>query len=158
MKQCPRCQKTKSESDFGKDSNRKDGLYYYCRECKKRHDDANRTLVATKKNKTSAEWRKANPEYHKSWWKSNKELSNKYTREKKNRKLNCEGSHTEAQWKSLCKKYGNKCLCCGKKTTLTRDHIIPLTKGGTDYISNIQPLCGSCNSKKRTKTIDYRPR
>ncbi len=36
------------------------------------------------------------------------------------------------------------------------DHVVPLTKGGTDDIGNIQPLCGACNRKKFVAIIDYR--
>lgn len=69
------------------------------------------------------------------------------------------GSHTEEQWQALVKKYG-RCLCCGDtKAKIYRDHIVPVSRGGTDDISNIQPLCVRCNFRKGNRhATDYRPR
>jgi len=82
-----------------------------------------------------------------------------YRKRYKARKKNAEGSHTLGEWELLKKQYNHTCPCCHKsepKITLTEDHIIPLSKGGSDYIENIQPLCRRCNRDKYTKVIKYK--
>jgi len=69
------------------------------------------------------------------------------------------GDLTTEQWSSVLEKYNYTCLCCGKKEPeilITLDHIVPLSKGGEHTLSNVQPLCKSCNSSKNVKAIDYR--
>jgi 5-methylcytosine-specific restriction enzyme A len=43
----------------------------------------------------------------------------------------------------------HQCQSCGRSTKLAIDHIIPLAKGGSNDISNLQTLCTSCNSQKK---------
>lgn len=43
---------------------------------------------------------------------------------------------------------GWECRRCGSHRDLTVDHVVPRVKGGTDDPSNLQTLCGSCNSSK----------
>lgn len=85
-----------------------------------------------------------------------------WTKNKRNRvikRLRVEGnSHTFGEWEILKAQYNYTCPSCSEeepKIKLTEDHIIPLSKGGSDKIENIQPLCGSCNFKKHTNTTKY---
>ena len=72
------------------------------------------------------------------------------------------GNHAWQEWEEVKAKYNYCCALCGisekdlvkkwKRTNfikLTEDHIVPIVRGGTDYIKNIQPLCISCNAKKK---------
>lgn len=91
--------------------------------------------------------RKDNPEKYREW-----------DRNHRAKRRKAEGSFTKQEWENLKKKYGYVCLRCKKKEPqikLVPDHIIPLAKKGTNYISNIQPLCEKCNGWKYTKIISY---
>lgn len=75
------------------------------------------------------------------------------------REKNAEGYFSGTQWKALIEYYSpnGECLACGVISKMTVDHVVPLAKGGTNYIYNIQPLCGKCNRSKWVNTTDYRP-
>ena len=84
-----------------------------------------------------------------------KALSNK----RRAQKTAAGGSFTAGEWNMLCELYDHACLACGKREPdikLTADHVVPVSKGGDSYITNIQPLCFSCNSRKHDRFIDYR--
>lgn len=121
-----------------------------------------------------AAWRKANPELHrveqrayyarysekvrkrcKKYKQENPEIVKthrlvRYARER------ASGSFTSAEWFTLCFACGFICLSCKQRKPLTPDHVVPVSGGGSSFLHNIQPLCGLCNNKKHTKTIDYR--
>ncbi len=104
---------------------------------------------------TTKEYRK---KLVKNWKKKNYDRVLYLNERRRVRKMKAEGNHTFGEWELLKKQYGYICPACGKKEPeikLTEDHIIPLIKGGSDYIENIQPLCRSCNAKKHTKIIKY---
>lgn len=109
-------------------------------------------------------------EYARSWTRKNREKCNKYRQKRRTACKRVEENHknrarkfgilnssfSKEEWKFLLNFYGNRCLSCGTDKKLEPDHVIPLSKGGLNIMSNIQPLCRSCNSKKGAKTIDYR--
>jgi len=107
-------------------------------------------------------WQRNNPdkirERVKKWRQGNQEAVSEFHRNRRARAKGADGKFTASEWRDLCNHYGNKCLRCGRgDVKLTADHIKPLVAGGSNDISNIQPLCLVCNSKKKEKHIDYRP-
>lgn len=44
--------------------------------------------------------------------------------------------------------FGGSCVYCGKSCKPTLDHFIPVSRGGSECLSNFVPACRSCNSSK----------
>lgn len=67
-----------------------------------------------------------------------------------------EGNHTFQDVRDLARKQKYKCKVCrvNVRGKYHADHIQPLARGGTDWISNIQILCAPCNLSKGKKTMD----
>ena len=111
---------------------------------------------------TARRWRLANKnkikEDKRRYRKANRNRINERHRRRRHTKNENGGSYTIQEWRELVEQTGNRCLCCGRTDKpLTVDHVIPVSRGGSSDISNIQPLCLSCNSRKCDyHTTDYR--
>lgn len=46
---------------------------------------------------------------------------------------------------------GRVCAKCGRTESPTIDHIKPVSRGGSDDLSNLRVLCRSCNCRKHAK-------
>jgi hypothetical protein len=92
------------------------------------------------------------------WSKENPDGARAANRRRRARKKNAEGSHTVAEIRQLLEDQGGICAApdceIDIRETYTVDHKTPLSRDGTDYISNIQLLCLSCNSSKSNRTMD----
>jgi hypothetical protein len=64
------------------------------------------------------------------------------------------GTHSEKEWEVLQKVFGGCANCC--QPEITKDHVVPLSKGGCDCVANLQPLCSRCNSLKGVGSDDLR--
>ncbi len=59
------------------------------------------------------------------------------------------------EWELVRAWWGGRCLRCGA-SGVTVDHVVPLSRGGRNDPSNLQLLCGPCNSAKGARVVDYR--
>jgi len=74
---------------------------------------------------------------------------------RKAQRRGADGSHTAAEWQARLEEFDYRCAYCGRKGgRLTRDHVVPLSRGGSDSIKNIVPACRKCNGRKRDLTLD----
>ena len=79
--------------------------------------------------------------------------------------LNERPTHTTSQYKRQAIRPGvrfdiltrdhHRCVCCGRGAEdgvkLEVDHIIPVSKGGTNQPKNLRTLCAECNRGKAAK-------
>lgn len=90
-------------------------------------------------------------EIHREYYQRNRSRFDSYNVTRALRERN--GSHTRVQWFAI-RDASPICSMCGRFVecvNLTKDHILPLSKGGSNGMSNIQALCHTCNLSKHDK-------
>ena len=71
----------------------------------------------------------------------------------------CAPGVTADEWEEILLTHGWTCHYCGAgNVKLTRDHVVPISRGGSDCIENVVPACMSCNASKGNKLVEeWRP-
>ena len=86
-------------------------------------------------------------------------LTAKWLRHSAKRRLRIEqteGLLTIQEWRAIKAAYQDHCAYCDKKTELTLDHVIPLSKQGVHSKDNVVPACWPCNNKKHAQ-LGWKP-
>ncbi len=120
-----------------------------------------RAYTAANREKLNARqraWREANPEKanrHAQAWRTahpEKVLARVHRRRARLKALDSPGV-SGAEWLGILDVFGHACAYCLQVKKLTRDHVIPLARGGLDEPGNVVPACQTCNSRKNAGTL-----
>ena len=127
----------------------------YCSPCNKAYMKAYRAHNKERMRAQQNAWNEANRprsrELKRNYYRKNLPLWSQYENERRARVIEAEGEHTREQWLNVVCSQQNKCFDCDATVPLTRGHLVPLSRGGSDWITNIVAQCRPCNSRQATK-------
>ena len=131
---CTCCKKEKPISNFGKCKNAYDGLRHQCKDC------------------ISAYNKKAGPIYAK----ANPEKIASTARNRRARERMAEGTHTSNDIHAILIEQESRCKVCYVDVSKGYhvDHVVALVNGGSNWPSNLQILCPTCNKSKGAKDFE----
>lgn len=102
-----------------------------------------------------------NRQEQKRWREKNPDKCRVLDRNKCAKRRNIDGRHTLQDETNQLEKQGNRCYWCSKllQSDAQVDHVVPLTRGGTNWPHNIVIACAFCNNSKNSRLpyIEWQP-
>lgn len=168
-KRCSKCGETKPVSEFNRRSDSKAVVYRsHCKACVRAQYQANRAAVlrrqkayqernqARERERTRL-WKEANPERAiqlcRQHYRKNREQYYANNRRRRARERGADGQHTAEDVRRIHAQQKDRCYWCDVKLggVYHIDHIVPLSRGGSDNPANLCCACASCNCSKKAK-------
>ena len=161
MKTCNDCKQSLPATSeyFTSHPTTKDKLNIYCKKCNQKRSSLGYLKNKDKRNIQIKKWQSENKEKVKEIWRR------KDSKRRSLIKNNVFEKYTESQ---MLSKYGSICYLCneeidlqaprksgvpGWERSLWKDHVVPVSRGGSDTLDNVRPSHGLCNLNKRNKEI-----
>lgn len=141
----------------------------YCRDCAadyaRERGRSNPQLYKDQYARRKAYCRKKNAEHYqknresrlaanRKWYKENPLWACASTSKRRAFLKDAPDSFTAQDLERIYEAQGWLCACCQEMKPLTVDHVIPLSRGGSNGPDNLQGLCKSCNSAKKDMTME----
>ena len=181
---CPKCDAIRPAAEFWASKNTKDRLYSYCKPCtkaerkakydadyhrryrlerleaKRAYDRERYAADPEKRRATVARWYRENPEkvkaWRKRWYAEHKDECLARNRNRSARERAAEGSHTAGEVWQMAEDQDWLCAYCEMPLfgEFHVDHMLPLSRGGSDSWENLAITCPTCNLRKNDKTAE----
>lgn len=181
MKICTKCKEEKVLEKFSSRGPRSNSSQSWCKECsriagqkyrllhpevRKAYYESHRAEILLKATaykkehplesaRNARKWRQSNPDKFREVMRAYRQTeSGKIVQRIKQhrRRFGAGGSFTAQEWADKLSLYEGKCCYCGAPWE-QMDHLIPLSRGGSNNIDNLVPACRSCNRDKGSKTL-----
>ena len=139
MKRCKNCQQDKPISDFALLTRSRDGCAAICRTCAHdQYEEYKRQRIA--RDGSLAQY------------KVSKQVGCARGRA---REYDVPNTLTVIEWREVVVSSDGRCAYCGRLVgveNLTLDHVVPMSKGGSNSIENVTLACLECNLRKANRT------
>jgi len=175
-KTCTKCGKTfpANTQYFHKHHIQSSGLHPRCKTCRSQERKEHHVLNGEKAREQmrqyskdhsskaverATQWKIDNPLKHKAnskkYRQNHKEQGRVHVTNRQARLANAEGTHTAEDINMLYEKQCGKCAYCGVPvgSIYDVDHVIPISRGGSNYPDNLAIACPLCNRSKGSKLL-----
>ena len=158
FKICNKCNEEKpNTNEYFAFSNKPKGLLKSsCKMCDKEYYKKNRDKIINQYKEYYRNNKEAVSMYKKEYYKDNKDKMVFYANKRRCIEIGNGGNYTKEQWKETLEYFDYKCAYTGEciKDNLNIEHIIPVSKGGTNYIWNLVPSTPQANISKKDRDIE----
>jgi len=156
MKRCSGCKRELPLDEFHVDKGHADGRTSRCKRCRAEWVASRKAELVLYNASYYVRYRERRIVEIHEYQQRRPEVKVNYRHRYRARKRHAPGSHTFADLAAIFEKQGGICFYCERQLASIQDghfdHVVPLSRGGSDGPENLVFACPGCNWRKHART------